>query len=56
VDYQRDLIVGLWKLNVVTQDRVYAMRALDIALDLQRRGALAARDASLIEELRTRAR
>ena len=51
---QRDLVTILVNLNDVTLDKAYAVRALDIVLALQRRGALAPRDAWLLENLKRR--
>jgi tetratricopeptide (TPR) repeat protein len=53
--WQRDLIVSYVKLSEVTGDKAYVSQALDIALAMQERGALAPRDAWMIDELRKRA-
>lgn len=53
-ELQRDLIVSCVKLGQVTKDRTHLSRALDIALDMQRRGVLAPRDAWMIDDLRRR--
>jgi hypothetical protein len=47
--------LSLARMNQVTGDKAFVARALDLALDLQRRGALAPRDSGLIEFLRQRA-
>ncbi len=52
-DWQRDL-VDLEKLSEVTGDRAYAAKALNVALDMQKRGLLAPTDVWMIEELRRR--
>ena len=54
-DWQRDLIVSLVRMSEVTGDKAFVTRALDLALALQRRGALSPRDAGMIEALRRRA-
>jgi hypothetical protein len=46
--------VSYAKLSEVTGDKAYAGKALDVALGMQQRGMLAARDAWMIEELRRR--
>jgi hypothetical protein len=51
-DWQRDLIVSLVRLCKVTGEKAYASRALDLALNMQQRGTLAARDAGMVEELK----
>ena len=52
---QQDLIVSYVKLSEVTGDKAYAVKALDVALAMQRRGILAPRDVWMIEELKRRA-
>jgi hypothetical protein len=47
--------VSLVKLNDATGDKVYAARALDIALGMQRHGILAPKDDWMIQALKQRA-
>jgi hypothetical protein len=54
-EWQRNLIVSYTKLSDLTGDKMYDVRALDIALAMQKRGVLAPRDHWMIEELRRRA-
>jgi hypothetical protein len=51
-EWRHDLIVSLVRLCKVTGEKVYASRALDLALSMQQSGTLAPRDAPMVEELR----
>ncbi|GLI37946.1 hypothetical protein KI811_05985 [Geobacter hydrogenophilus] len=53
--WQRDLIVSYVKLSEATNDSSYAAKALDIALEMQKRDTLAPSDTWIIEELKRRA-
>ena len=53
-EWQLDLIVSFVKLSEVTNDKVYAEKALDLAVGMRQRGILAPRDAWMIEELTQR--
>jgi hypothetical protein len=54
-DWQHDLIVSLVKIGDITGEKAYAARALDVALDMQRRGTLAPQYAGMVEDLKRRA-
>ena len=54
-DWQRVLIVSLVKMSEVTGDKAFVARALNLALDLQRRGTLALSECGLVDLLRRRA-
>jgi tetratricopeptide (TPR) repeat protein len=54
-EWQRGLIVIYAKLSSATGDKAYAQHALNIALDMQKRGILAPRDAWMIDELKRHA-
>jgi tetratricopeptide (TPR) repeat protein len=53
--WQRDLIVSLFKIGDLSSDKTYFARALEVALDMQRRGILAPRDGGMIGVLQRRA-
>ena len=53
-EWQRDLIVSFVKLSKVTGDKAYAVKALDLVLEMQQGGILAPRDAWMIEDLERR--
>jgi hypothetical protein len=52
---QRDLLVSHWRLGDLSDGEHHWSRALEIALDLHRRGLLAPSDAWMVDELRRRA-
>lgn len=49
---QRDLIVCNVKVSQATGDKTFVDKALSLALDMQRRGVLAATDAWMVDELK----
>jgi len=54
-EWQRDLVGSFVKLSEATGDKAYAAKALDVAVEMQKRGILAVDDAWMIEDLKRRA-
>jgi tetratricopeptide (TPR) repeat protein len=54
MEWQLNLIARLLQLDNVTEGRTYAARALELALEMKRRGILAPRDEWMLEELKRR--